>query len=227
MNTYAFTKTFGDTPALRMPALELAAGRVCAVIGANGSGKSTLARVLAGVLAADGNSRPLKAAATVGYMPQKSYAFRMSVRKNILLAGDDAARADELMRSLRMDALADRRATSLSGGETARMALARVLLRPCELLILDEPTASMDVEATLLAESLIRRACKETGCALLLVTHSLQQARRVADDALFLYRGELAERGPAADVLHTPEDPRTRQFLDFYGESAGEVSHAL
>ena len=68
-----------------------------------------------------------------------------------------------------------------------------------------------------LAEGLMRDACRETGCALLLVTHSLQQARRAADDALFLDRGRLVEKGQARQVLFRPDRPETKSFLDFYG----------
>ena len=70
---------------------------------------------------------------------------------------------------------------------------------------------------TALAEGLMRDACRETGCALLLVTHSLQQARRAADDALFLDRGRLVEKGQARQVLFRPDRPETKSFLDFYG----------
>lgn len=75
----------------------------------------------------------------------------------------------------------------------------------------------MDMEAAILAERLVLEVRRETGCAVLLITHDLQQARRMADKALFFYRGELWESGPAARVLYTPDRPETRRFLDFYG----------
>lgn len=216
MKAAAFSKTYGDRTVLTMPELELTPGRICAVIGANGSGKSTLARVLSGALPADGGRAVLPSGAAAGYMPQQSYAFRMSVRANVLLAGSDRVRADRLLERLGLLPLARRRANRLSGGETARMALARTMMRRYELLILDEPTAAMDMAATILAERLIAAAAKEEGSAVLLVTHSLQQARRIADEALFLQNGELAERGPAAQILFTPKRHETQEFLDFY-----------
>lgn len=217
MKVNACSKTFGQRTVLRVPDLTLTPGRLFAVVGANGSGKSTFARLLAGVLPADRGVRVLPDPVKVGYMPQKSYAFRLSTRANLLLTGGGEARADALMEALQIGHLARQRAVGLSGGETAKMALARVLMRPCDLLILDEPAASMDMESAILSEKLIASCCRETGCAVLLITHDLQQARRVADEALFFLRGRLWEMGPARTVLFTPEKPETRRFLEFYG----------
>lgn len=214
MKLDSFTRTYPDGFVLRAPALELESSKICAVIGSNGSGKSTFARVLAGALPADA---PFSPPGDVGYLPQRGYPFRMSVRANLLLPGGGEARAEELIGALGIAHLAGRRADRLSGGELARMALARVLMVPRRLLILDEPTAAMDMESTALAEELLLRTCRETGCALLLVTHSLPQARRLADEALFFHRGALWEAGPASRVLHRPERPETAQFLAFYG----------
>ena len=75
----------------------------------------------------------------------------------------------------------------------------------------------MDMETTSAAEDLILKYAKATGCILILVTHSLQQARRVADEALFFHKGKLLEAGGAAQLLYHPTEPETRQFLEFYG----------
>jgi len=150
-------------------------------------------------------------------MPQRSFPFRLTVRQNLMLSGGTAERAGALMEALGLTPLAGQRAEKLSGGETARMALARVLMRPCELLILDEPTASMDMESAILTERLVSAFRAETGCAVLFVTHDLQQARRMADEALFFHSGQLWEAGPAERVLFSPEEPETRRFLEFYG----------
>ena len=96
------------------------------------------------------------------------------------------------------------------------MALARLMMGRFDLVILDEPTAAMDMESSSLAEGLILDYCRETGCALVLVTHSLQQARRVADEALFFCAGQLLEQGSKEKLLYTPEREETRRFLDFY-----------
>jgi len=216
MKIHAFTKHYSGRLVLDFPGTELEAGKIYAIIGANGSGKSTFAKILSGILRADKKGRHSDAA-TVGYMPQKNYAFRMSTEKNIFLAGQDTARAKELMDALGLSALADKNAQRLSGGETAKMALCRLMMKSFELVILDEPTAAMDMEGTMLSEKLIRQYVAESGCALILVTHSLQQARRLADELMYFHKGKLLEKGSADKLLHQPEKAETRQFIDFYG----------
>lgn len=217
MRILPFTKTYAGKTVLRLPEVELPAGQITAVIGANGSGKSTMAKVLAGVERPDGRAWQAPDA-RIGYMPQKSYAFRMSTARNIALNGGDMQRRAQLMAALQLEELAGQRAKKLSGGETARMALARLLMGRYELLILDEPTAAMDMESMLAAERLVRDYSRETGCAVLLITHSIQQAWRLADRVLFLHRGELAEQGAADAVLLSPAGEEARRFLEFYGK---------
>ena len=216
MKISAFSKTYAGRTVLDFPGMELQPGKIYAIIGANGSGKSTFARILAGVLGADHKGRFLDAA-SVGYMPQKNYAFRMSTRANILLNGKDASRANELMDAIQIRHLENKRADRLSGGETARMALARLMMKRYDVAILDEPTAAMDMETTLLSEKLITHYVRETGCAIVLVTHYLQQARRIADEVWYFHKGKLLESGGKEQVLYDPIRAETRQFLEFYG----------
>lgn len=208
-------KTYGGRTVLNTPELALERWKIYAVVGANGSGKSTMAKLLSGVEKSDAGAVNLSG--SVGYMPQKSYAFRMSTRKNILLSGSDGGKAERLMKALHIDHLADKAAYKLSGGETARMALARLMMKDYDLVILDEPTAAMDMESTLFSEELLVDYCRESGCAMLLVTHSLQQAKRIADCVIFMDKGEAVETGTKDEVLLSPKDERTKRFLDFYG----------
>ena len=217
MKTTAFTKTYNKRVVLNLPELELPKGQITAVIGPNGSGKSTFAKILAGIEYAD-DKRPLLAGSSVGYLPQKSFPFRMSTEKNILQNGNDRARAAELMKALDIGGLAGQSAKKLSGGETARMALARLLMGQYDLLILDEPTSAMDMESTLASERLIADYCHKTGCAVLLITHSIQQARRMARQVAFLHQGKLIEQGETDVVLSKPSQAETKLFLDFYGK---------
>lgn len=215
MNIQPFSKTYDDRRVLDFSGIQLEPGKIYAVIGANGSGKSTFAKILAGIIPAD--RRGKKVDATVGYMPQKNYAFRMSTRANILLGNNDPSRAEQLMDAFLLRPLEKKRADRLSGGETARMSLARLMMKRFELVILDEPTAPMDMETTAIAERMILRYVQETGCALILVTHSLQQARRIADNVLFFHKGKLAESGTAVQLLESPATEEAKAFLEFYG----------
>ena len=216
MKISAFSKTYEERTVLDFPGMELNRGTVYAIIGANGSGKSTFAKILAGVVATDKKWHSLSGC-TVGYLPQKNYAFRMSTKANLLLNGKDETKANTLLDALQIRHLEKKRADRLSGGETARMALARLMMGTYDLVILDEPTAAMDMETTLLSEKLILDYVKETGCALILVTHSLQQARRIADEIWYFHKGKLLETGPKEQLLKSPQMEQTRKFLEFYG----------
>ena len=156
MKVNGFTKTYDGRKVLDFPGMELENGKIYAVIGANGSGKSTFAKCLAGIIGADKKDAFFDKEYSVGYMPQKSYPFAMSVEKNIALGGTDIVRRDQLMDKLQITHLAKKKANRLSGGETARMALARVFMKSFDVLILDEPTAAMDVELSSISEDLMK-----------------------------------------------------------------------
>lgn len=216
MNISAFSKTYEGRTVLDFPGLAPEPGEIYAVIGANGSGKSTFSKIVTGIEKPDRKGKILEGA-KVGYMSQKNYAFRMRTIDNILLNGKDADKAKKLMEAIQISHLADKRADKLSGGETARMALVRLMMKEYDLVILDEPTAAMDMETTILSEKLILEYVRQTGCAMILVTHSLQQARRIADQVLYFHKGRLLEQGPKERVLYTPTMKETKQFLEFYG----------
>ena len=220
MNISPCAKSYHNRTVLDFPGFELPDGQVCAVIGANGSGKSTLARIVAGTLSPDAGTSVINRDLSVGYMPQRSYPFQMTVMNNVLLNGGktqaDRQRAVRLLERLEIAHLAQQKAHHLSGGETARMALARLLMRDYGLLVLDEPTAAMDIQSTVLAEQLVADYQARTGCAVLWITHSLKQAQRVAQTVLFLCRGRLIEAGPAKQLLTEPRQPELKHFLEFY-----------
>lgn len=217
MQVKSLVKHYNTEFTLNFPAYEFVPGARYAILGANGSGKSTLAKLLAGVLPADDGL--LRPGCSVGYMPQKSMGFRLSVEQNLWLAAPKDAggetRVQTLLDELDLRRLARRDGGRLSGGETARLALARVLARTWDILILDEPTAAMDVSSALLAEDAILRYQQETNCTLLLITHSIAQAGRIAEQALFLHEGLLWEEGPCRELLLHPQRPETERFLHF------------
>lgn len=216
-----FTKSYHGRTVLTFPDFSFEPSHIYAVIGSNGSGKSTLARVLAGAEKADSAPMPLPSSVNIGYLPQKPYAFHMTLRRNILLnkeknSSDSKARAEELIHAFGLTALAEKNGSSLSGGETARMALARLMMKEYSLLILDEPTAAIDMNNTLRAEQVIREYTDRTQASVLLITHSLKQALRLSDTVLYLENGELIEQGVTASVLNEPSTMELRRFLDFY-----------
>lgn len=216
MNVPAFSKTYDGVKVLNFPGMSFEKGRIYAILGANGSGKSTFAKILSGMLPSD-QKKTVRLGSGLGYLPQKNYAFRMSVRDNLMLNGTDAARADALLDALQIRHLQHKKADRLSGGETARMALARIMMKSYNVLILDEPTAAMDIETTILSEKMIQQYVQETGCTLLMITHSLQQAKRIADELLFFHEGMLLEHGAKENLLTSPQTKELRQFLEFYG----------
>lgn len=211
-------KSYDGRIVLDVSSLELENGKIYAVIGANGSGKSTMAKIAAGIIAPDGE-KPEKKKLQTGYMPQKSFAFRMSLRKNMRINGGDGEREEALLKALKIEHLADAGAKRLSGGETARMALARLLMRDYELIVLDEPCSAMDIESTLLAEKLIRDYLERTGCTVLIVTHSISQAERIANEVLFLSDGKLIERGSPEKLIEHPDNEITQRFIEFYSKA--------
>ena len=226
MKTCPFTKSYDGRRVLSMPEFEWETGKIYAVIGANGSGKSTLAKVLSGAERSD-DRHAILSVGSIGYLPQKPYAFRMRVDKNLFLNGNDSQRAQQLLEALGLDRLRRKRAHRLSGGETAKLSLARLLMRDYALLILDEPTASMDMESTLAAESLICKYRDATDCTVILITHSLQQARRIADRVLYLEAGALEESGDIKPFLREPNTPSARRFLQFFGFDEQHQKEAL
>ena len=219
MKIEPFTKTYQERTVLQFPGGEFLPGTVYAVLGPNGSGKSTFASVISGVLASDRGTPVLEKIKT-GYLPQHPYAFHMSLKKNILLNGEGSSdekkeRAQMLMDSLSLSSLSSKNAASLSGGETAKMSLARLLMKKYSLLILDEPCAAMDLRSIRQAEALIRDYVKETNCVLFIITHSFRQAERLADETLIFIDGCLVERGATGQVLGNAHNAQVREFLEF------------
>lgn len=213
----AVTVTIAGKTLLSIPTLSFEAGVRYGIIGENGSGKTTLLRILAGTLLPITGSIHGINRQTIRYLPQAPYAFNLSVRRNVAMALPGLENAQELVdRALRrvgMEALAEKRGNRLSGGEAQRMSLARVLLTPCEVLLLDEPTSATDIRGMDQVEQVLKDYIQETGCTLIFSTHSPAQALRLADRVVYLEQGQVVETGPAEQVLHHPRDDRTCNFL--------------
>ena len=208
---------FGGRIVLEIPTLQFVPGRRYGLIGENGSGKTTLIRMLAGTGKPTSGTIEGLEGKKVGYLPQSPYAFSFSVLQNVALElnghGDAKEIAQKALVAVGMESLMDARGDRLSGGEAQRMALARVLVRSYEVLLLDEPTSSTDVRSMDLIETTLKEYVQKTQCTLIFSTHSPAQALRLADEVLYLEKGRLVEQGLAETLFHSPQDERTKAFL--------------
>lgn len=215
---------FGAQLALHDVTLQIRRGDRIALVGANGSGKTTLLRLLNGLLPPSSGRRQL---ASTGPVPvtamlfQRPFLLHFSVRRNLQLAlwlaqvpaAQRAARLDDALRRVGLQALADRPARSLSGGQQQRLALARAWAVQPDILFLDEPTASLDPSAKREVEQLIDDF-GHAGMALVMSTHNLGQAKRLANRVLYLDAGRLLADLAVDDFFHrTDLPPEAAQFL--------------
>ena len=206
--------------------LKVEAGRTTALIGPNGSGKSTVCSVVAGLLDAengqvvlggrvlDGPGGFVRAGRRqVALLSQEPGVFtHMSVLGNVVFAlrcqgvsrAEATRRARAELAAVGADHLASRSGGALSGGQAARVALARALATGPRLLVLDEPMAALDVTARQEMRRLVARRCAEEGLTLLLVTHDVLDLTALAEDVLVLDRGRVVEQGPTARILSAP-----------------------
>ena len=215
----------GGTPVLAGIDLVLDAGGRTVLLGPNGAGKSTLLRVLHGLIPPSAgsinwgrdNARPRGQAMVF----QRPVLLRRSAYENIRYALDLAGvRGDEVddriaeaLDEVGLLALSARPARVLSGGEQQKLAFARVwALRP-EVLFLDEPTASLDPAAARSVEKIIVDIHKR-GTTIVMTTHNLVQAKRLADDILFLHAGRVTERTPAREFFAQPRSHEAADFLE-------------
>ena len=206
-------------------------GPLTIVVGPNGAGKSLTLRICHGLLAPTrGRVRWLgpdagQATHREAMVFQRPVLLRRTALANVeyalslrgLARPERRRRADEALERTGLTRLSRRPARALSVGEQQRLALARAWALDPEVLFLDEPTASLDPAATLAVEGIVR-AIHESGKKIVMTTHDLGQARRLADEVLFLHEGRLVERAAAEDFFRKPQSDVARAFL------AGELS---
>ncbi len=216
-------KRYGDRAVLRLDRLELCPGCSYALIGPNGAGKSTFLRIVAGQLAPT-TGAVISRARNVGYLPQNGYVFGFSVRKNVSLAVEAAGfvgserdrRVEAALETVGMREFSRARGSELSGGEAQRVALARMVAVPHDLVLLDEPTASMDVRGTRLVEQALADYATDAHCTVVVSTHAPSQALRIAQEGIMLCEGAVVESGPIEDVVRSPKSDQGREFLAYW-----------
>ncbi|MGD9510390.1 MAG: ATP-binding cassette domain-containing protein [Geminicoccaceae bacterium] len=207
--------------------LVLTAGRRTVVIGPNGAGKSLILRLLHGLIEPTAGTirwrdramdREVRLRQAMVF--QRPVLLRRSVKENLdyvlrtrgVPAWDRALRVGGALRLGRLGHLARSPARVLSGGEQQRLALARALMVEPEILFLDEPSASLDPASTLAVEELVA-AAHARGTSIVLVTHDVGQARRLADEVIFVHHGRIAEQTPAEQFFRQPASGPARAYL--------------
>ena len=207
--------------------LAIQRGELFAIVGPSGAGKSTLLRLLnflespsAGTIRyKDHFAPPLELRRQITTVFQHPVLLHRSVRENVeygLRLRDQRGdkQVDEIIARVGLAAFAASAADSLSGGERHRIALARALVLNPEVLLLDEPTANLDPYNVSMIESIIREENEQRGTTILLVTHNVFQAKRLAMRVGLMLNGKLIEVGNAEDFFENPKDERTRKFVD-------------
>jgi tungstate transport system ATP-binding protein len=204
--------------------LEFMPGAPTVLLGPNGAGKTTLLRVAMGL------TEPTAGQVTWGgrtsvpptrraIVFQRPVMLRRTTRANVeyalassrIASADLSSRSEELLEIVGLGGLGSRPARRLSGGEQQRLALARALARDPEVLFLDEPTASLDPAATKAIEDVIRAVAAQ--CKVVMATHDLGGARRLAGEIVLIHRGRVLENTPAAEFFERPKSEEARRFI--------------
>ena len=211
-------KRYGDVLAVGNIDFTVSTGATVGLLGGNGAGKTTTIAMLLGllvptsgaiqVLGHDMARDRFAALARMNFSsPYVSLPHRLSVAENLRVYGhlynvpDIEARIARLAEELDLTALLDRPAGNLSAGQKTRVALAKALINKPELLLLDEPTASLDPDTGDWVRTWLERYRDETGCAILLASHNMAEVERLCDHVLMLKQGRIVDQGSPADLL--------------------------
>lgn len=198
--------------------LDILPGRPTLLIGPNGSGKTTLLRTAMQLIRPDAGTVQVAHGLNASIVFQRPVMLRRSAGANIAFARNaaglscDAETIASLLASVGLAGFAQRPARLLSGGEQQRLAIARALAREPRLLFLDEPTASLDPASTKTIEDIVAHIV-EQGVKVVMSTHDLGQARRLAGDVVFVLRGRVAEHAPSAMFFSAPSTEAARRFI--------------
>ena len=226
---HGLRKVYGERTVLDLDDLAVRQGEILALVGPSGAGKSTLLRLLNfletptdGVIRYDGVevnvAAPLALRRQITTVFQRPLLQRASVRENVeyglrLRNLRPDGQVDAILEEVGLTAFARQPARQLSGGEMQRVALARALVIRPRVLLLDEPTANLDPYNVGLIEDIVRRQNAERGTTLVLVTHNIFQARRLAHRTGLMLAGKLIELGDTPQFFASPSDPRTAAFV--------------
>ncbi len=216
-------KTYNKKEVVHVDNYQFSQGKIYAIIGGNGAGKTTLLRMIAGV------EEPTKGTIYYGeerhidhdkvsYMPQQTYLFDTTVLKNVSLGMSkdkkSSQRIQEALKYVGMEEFLDKNALELSGGESQRVAIARLLVRKRQLILMDEPSSSTDIAGNKLLADYMKRVNKLEGSTIIFVTHNPALASRVADECVFMMNGRILEAGTSKEILYSPKTPELNNFIE-------------
>ncbi len=216
--TYRGTGGAPDKDALRGVDLTIPEGSVFGLLGPNGAGKSTLINILAGLVVKtagqvriwgfDQDVNPRQSRAAIGVMPQELnldpfFTPRAALEVQAGLYGVPRAqrRSDEILRMIGLEDKAEAYARTLSGGMRRRLLLGKALVHHPRVLVLDEPTAGVDIELRQMLWENVRRLNRERGMTIILTTHYLEEAEEMCDEIAIINHGEVAARDTTAALL--------------------------
>lgn len=227
-------KSYDGKVVLDIPDLEIESEKITAVIGPSGAGKSTLLAIINGLEMPDqgkiefqgeefsGSQRyTQESRRKMAMVFQKPLMFNTSVYKNIaygLKARKQASQkiseeVEATARMIGMEAKLRQKATTLSGGEAGRVSVARAFIVNPKLLLMDEPTASLDPQNISIIENMVKKSKEQNHTSVIIVTHNMFQAKRIADEVIFMLDGKVIEFGTAEKIFNEPHDERTAQFV--------------
>jgi ABC-2 type transport system ATP-binding protein len=237
------TKRYGETLAVDGVSFDVRRGETIGLLGGNGAGKTTTIAMLLGllipttgrisILGHDMARDRFAALARMNFSsPYVALPHRLTVEENLRIYGhlydvrNVGRRIAELARDLDLASLLDRPAGQLSAGQKTRVALAKALINRPEVLLLDEPTASLDPDTGDLVRTWMERYRAESGCAILLASHNMAEVGRLCSRILMMKRGRIVDRGTPADLLERyRRDDLEEVFLDI-ARDRGQLARA-
>jgi tungstate transport system ATP-binding protein len=224
-----------DREVLNVRTLAFERGKIYGIIGPSGAGKTTLLRIInlltepdRGTIYFEGRPIPPNGPARLALQRQmtlvfqKPLLFSTTVRENIAYGlrtrgysrEEIKKRVSALLEQIGLPHMKERHAGTLSGGEAQRVALARAVAFKPKLLLLDEPTANLDPANVELMEKMILQLKQTMEVTIIIVTHNIFQARRLTDETIFLYDGQVVETGETSKMFKAPRDARTQAFIE-------------
>jgi tungstate transport system ATP-binding protein len=222
-------KSYHSIKALDSISLDMHGGKIVVFLGVNGAGKTTLMRIIAGLETSDGgkilfngdqvDGAALRQVSTLVF--QKTAMFSTNVYDNLAYGlkirkvpkEEIAQRIPEVLQAVRLSGFENRHAKKLSGGEQQRIALARAFLLDSKVLLLDEPTANLDPNSALIIEKAILSR-KSDDKIIVMATHNLSQAKRMADEIIHIYNGKVVEAAAPELFFENPKSEITRKFIN-------------